>query len=408
MIHDASRLRLAVPCTWFPKLSETFILDAVRLLTAHSSIECSVLPVRTLREDALCPVFMSTGLQAVRHRLIADTEAVPPLLDYVRALIAASPGESPELCARVLHGWRWAFEHNEYDIVHAHFLCPAGAMIAALRSEHRLRCPAILEMHGIDIYRIGPSAPESMATVLKAFDCIICNCTHMARQVASVLGSAQNVMVMNHGIDLSKIRVRKTNYVLSTPPHVLFVGRLVEKKGCDILLRALQRLRSPAAPVQATIVGNGPLEEALKQQASDLGLQERVRFAGAIPNHMVLEMMPTVDAVVLPCLRASSGDLDTVPNVLQEAQAIGVPVVSTTVAGIPEIVRHGESGLLVDPGDEAAIRGALEHVLSMSAEAREAMGTRGREWAVFALDMSRTMHERLVPLYRRLGETSVR
>lgn len=130
------------------------------------------------------------------------------------------------------------------------------------------------------------------------------------------------------------------------------VGRLVEKKGIDTLIDAAALLKSKGHTFQVVIAGSGPLEINLKQQAYELGLdQTEVQFIGALSHDKVADFISTLDVFVLPCKQDSQGDMDGIPVVLMEAMLCNVPVISTQISGIPELVIHNVSGLLTPPGD---------------------------------------------------------
>lgn len=142
---------------------------------------------------------------------------------------------------------------------------------------------------------------------------------------------------------------------------VLAVGRLVEKKGFDVLLKAMagvqEELRAPIA-----VVGDGPLRQELADSASRLGL--RVNFLGAQPHERVRMLMADATVVVVPSRTAASGDAEGLPNVVVEAMASACPVIATRHAGIPEVVSDGTTGLLVPENDVGSLGRALTALLS--------------------------------------------
>jgi colanic acid/amylovoran biosynthesis glycosyltransferase len=176
------------------------------------------------------------------------------------------------------------------------------------------------------------------------------------------------------------------------------VARLIEKKGIRYLLEAMILLRDDHPGLRARIVGTGKDERALRGLAAELGLGEAAEELGRLPNAEVLPIVAASDVMVLPCVEAANGDLDSIPNALMEAQALGVPVVSTWVAGVPEIVRHGITGILVGQRDAAALARAID-LLLCKPRLRRAMGRAGAAWAREALDMRREV-EPLVEAYR--------
>jgi glycosyltransferase involved in cell wall biosynthesis len=140
---------------------------------------------------------------------------------------------------------------------------------------------------------------------------------------------------------------------------VLCVARLIPKKGVDVLIEACAMLPRELGGVRIEIVGEGPLAEELRRLATRRGLRHRVEFLGALPSDGVDAALRRSSLLALPCRVAADGDRDGIPTVLLEAMARGVPVVSTRIAGIPEIVRHGETGLLVPPEDPKALSDAI-------------------------------------------------
>ena len=135
------------------------------------------------------------------------------------------------------------------------------------------------------------------------------------------------------------------------PVRILSVGRFVEKKGFDVLVRALVVLEKMGCPFVCSIVGDGPLSDNIKKQTEQANIGNKIRFLGGLPQQEVKHLFEQSDIFVLPCVQAKSGDLDGIPVVLMEAMAIGVPVVSTTLSGIPELIHHDHNGLLSPPGD---------------------------------------------------------
>lgn len=129
------------------------------------------------------------------------------------------------------------------------------------------------------------------------------------------------------------------------------LGRLVEKKGFDVLLQAVAQLRGLGYAVELSLAGDGPLQPELKALAHRLGLADCVKFEGNLSHDRVGAWMLTLDAFVLACKPDTNGDMDGIPVVLMEAMSQRVPVVSTRLSGIPELVIDGLTGLLAEPGD---------------------------------------------------------
>jgi rhamnosyl/mannosyltransferase len=164
-------------------------------------------------------------------------------------------------------------------------------------------------------------------------------------------------------------RVRDIRAVHPGKPLVLFAGRLVRYKGCDVLLRALQDVNA-----FAVIVGDGPLKPALMQLTNDLGIADRVQFAGEVPPEELLALYHAADVFVLPSVTRA----EAFGFVQVEAMACATPVISTRVkSGVSWVNQHDVTGLVVEPGDVADLRAALVSLLS-DASKRERMGVAGR------------------------------
>jgi colanic acid/amylovoran biosynthesis glycosyltransferase len=211
---------------------------------------------------------------------------------------------------------------------------------------------------------------------------------HAARTVVTVCDYNRDWLLSQHGQGLaSKVVVIPCATEVTGPspaprqrragplPTIVAVGRLVPKKGIDLLLDACARLQSPFLLV---VVGDGPEAPALRARATRLGLDAVVRFAGALGHNQIRAELDAADVFCVPFRVAPDGDRDSMPVVVKEAMAAGLPVVSTAVAGVPEMVIDGETGCLVPPEDPEALAAALDEFL-IDPSQRRIMGRRGRE-----------------------------
>ncbi len=162
----------------------------------------------------------------------------------------------------------------------------------------------------------------------------------------------------------------------STPPLIVAVGRLIAKKGFTDLIRACRLLMEGGKSFRCEIIGEGPLEEELHQQIAQLDLQGCVELPGAKPQHEIRARLAAASAFVLPSVIDPDGGMDNLPTVIMEAMAAGLPVISTMIGGIPEMVIENETGFLVRAGDAVALAGAIEHLLDEIGLARR-LGERG-------------------------------
>ena len=150
----------------------------------------------------------------------------------------------------------------------------------------------------------------------------------------------------------------------SDPPMIVAIGRLIAKKGFANLIRACALLVEHGRPFRCEIFGDGPLESQLRGQVEELGLQEFVQLPGPKPQHELRERLARASVFVLPSVPEAEGGMDNLPTVIMEAMATGLPVVSTRIGGIPEMVIDNETGFLMRPGDPVALADAIEKVIN--------------------------------------------
>jgi glycosyltransferase involved in cell wall biosynthesis len=173
--------------------------------------------------------------------------------------------------------------------------------------------------------------------------------------------SASKIRRLYNGIDLERFVPNGT--ATSGPFILLAVCRLVEKKGLGVLIEACRQLRDRQVAFQGWIVGAGRLQGQLAAQITAHRLDPYVQLLGPHTHREVLARYHAAHLFVLPCVVASDGDRDGLPAAIVEALACGLPVVTTPVTGIPEVVRHGHNGLLVQQGDGGALANAIEAVI---------------------------------------------
>lgn len=198
------------------------------------------------------------------------------------------------------------------------------------------------------------------------------NVRHMARWMREP--GAVLVQVMHSALDLGETVFSRDG---RQPHRLLSVGRLDAIKGFDVLLPALAILRDRGVPFESMVIGEGEERASLEALRQELGLADRVTFVGARPQTEVREAMAESTLMVMPCVVTPEGNADGIPNVLTEAMAAGLPVISTRVSGIPELIDDRVSGRLVDQRDPVALADAIAALLADPA-ARDAYAKAGR------------------------------
>ena len=171
---------------------------------------------------------------------------------------------------------------------------------------------------------------------------------------------ADRVHRLYNGLNLAEFG--RANFS-SDPPLIVAIGRLIAKKGFANLIRACALLVEHGKSFRCEIFGEGPLENQLRGQIDESGLKELVQLPGPKPQHELRERLSGASVFVLPSIADPEGGMDNLPTVIMEAMATGLPVISTNIAGIPEMVVQNETGFLVQPADPIALAKAIEDVI---------------------------------------------
>jgi colanic acid/amylovoran biosynthesis glycosyltransferase len=180
-----------------------------------------------------------------------------------------------------------------------------------------------------------------------------------------------------NGVDLARFHAADFG---SGIPAIVSIGRLIEKKGFADLITACRLLKPRGREFGCEIIGEGPLQAALQSQIAHDDLESCVKLTGAQTQSQIAFRLAQATIFALPCTREEGGGMDNLPTVIMEAMAAGLPVISTPLAGVPEMVETGVNGLLVPEHDPPAIAGAIEYLITNPEQARR-FGDRGREIA---------------------------
>lgn len=361
----------------FPRLSETFVLREMLSLEA--------LGQRILVDSLLA------AEEGPRHpdleRLQAEVRYLPrhprlrdgPVMRAHLGMAVRAPGLWGRLALRARRGTAWrrflqaglvADHARRFGVrhIHAHFLTSAAEV--ARDASMLTHIPVSVTAHAKDIFQADNAS--LVRTRSLGISALVTVSDYNTRYIQGLIGDGVPIFHVPNGV-----KVASTMDDRPAGP-VLCVARLVPKKGVDLLIEATAMLRSRIPDLQVEIIGGGPMEESLKRLGDTLGVLGRVRFLGPRAWDEVEAAFRRCSMVVLPCRVAQDGDRDGMPTVLTEAMARGLPVVCTSVAGIGELVRHRETGLLVAANDPAALADAIE-VLRQDRGLARRLGRAGRE-----------------------------
>jgi glycosyltransferase involved in cell wall biosynthesis len=359
----------------FPQASETFVANEVRELE-RLGLSIRIYSYRRPRET-------------VRHEVVRALRApityLPDplwrhplaLLRAHRALHRREPSRYRSVLRYVLRSflrerdldvWRrftqagylaTLIDRDGVTRLHAHF-AHAATHVAMLTAMF-LDLPFSFSAHARDIYTAKRSLlREKIAAARYVLTCTDANRAYLRELVDA--DQREKVLLAYHGVNVEKFSSAE-NAARAEPPLVLGVGRLVAKKGFPHLLRACRTLLGRGLSFRCVITGEGSERRRLEEQVRSLGLDGVVSLPGARTQEELVEEYRRATLLALPCRVLANGDRDGIPNVLVEAMAIGLPVVSTAISGIPELIESGENGLLVPERDDAALASAIELLL---------------------------------------------
>jgi glycosyltransferase involved in cell wall biosynthesis len=255
----------------------------------------------------------------------------------------------------------WFCRKNKFDVIHVHWPFPHGiwGYVAGLAS----RTPVVLNFHGAELLLVHkyPFVKPFLRHALRHADAVICNSRYTASEVAKYSpNSPTPAAVIPSGPSVApRVRAQKP---LNSVKEILFVGRLIARKGVDVLLRALPLIESEG-PVHLHVVGHGDMAERWQALARELAVERSVTFHGAISKVALEQRYASADVFVLPAIVDERGDTEGLGAVLVEALSFMTPVVASDVGGIADVIRDGETGLLVPEKNPAALAAAISRLL---------------------------------------------
>ena len=372
----------------YPRLSETFILNEI---LAHEAAGLD-LHIFSLREPEPGP--QHEDVQRVR----AQVSCLPIEPVNIRALGQALSGaaevleedentfafrESKKLWSLWQAG-QIARSVRELGIshLHAHFATEATAMarLAALQTGVTYSFTA----HAKDIFHESVDMQRLQRFARDAAGIVTVSDFNVAHLNSVLDADACPIHRIYNGLDLSHFCCDDTPH---EPGRIVAVGRMVEKKGFDDLLRACAIMKSSGQSFHCALIGDGEEREKLEHLHRELNLADCVELTGALPREDVVARVRRASVMAVPCVVGEDGNRDGLPTVLVEAMALGTPCVATPVTGIPEVVRHEQTGLIVPERDPASLASALSRVLSTPALARD-LSARARRLIEDSFDLN--------------------
>lgn len=370
----------------FPKLSETFILNEI-LEMKRQGINVRIYSIDQLKETTVHKEALPLVKDTVYLGKIGKKEKILGLI----YLLLTRP-------LRLFKTLRYVIQKNDQELkwslrtsfflacevkrlgaqhIHAHFALEAAehAMLVGMLTG----VPYSMAPHAIDIYVYQRLLRDKMNHA----EFIATECQYSKDYLAqyNMEYPKERIHVQRLGFNLERFKPGNNVDQKSSgaPLRLVSVSRLVEKKGLIYLIDALAVLRDEGLEYQSLIVGDGPALQNLESSIKAHQLGSRVQLLGAKDSDQIKKILDDADIFILPCIITDSGDRDATPTAIIEAMAVGIPIISTTVAGIPEIVSKN-AGILVPPRDPLALGKAIRAVFNMGDEERRGMGRQGQQF----------------------------
>ena len=390
-----ARLKVGYVVSHFPKTTETFIAREA-LAVSELGPEVSMVSITREADEIVQP-----GVEKLLPSLIAGTDATVPgvVISQLRWL-ARRPSRLIRMWWRGLTAnirsakflsraviicgiapWM-ADRITSRGLQHLHAHWGSHSALLAHQVAALTDLPYTVTLHAHDLHINRYMLGEKLA----AASSVVTISDHNRDLLAELYPDLRSVEVVHCGVDVSAIEPRPAEPV-NDPPRIGVVAGLREFKGHHHLLEAQRILNARGRAIVLDLVGDGPLRSELEAEAGD-----DVVFHGAVSVEQALKIVGECDVAVLPSVVLANGRRDGIPVALIEAMALGVPVVSTRVSGIPELVEHEVTGLLVEQRDPAGLADAIERLLD-DPELRRRMGRAGRRHVEEQFDLSRSAQQ---------------
>lgn len=372
-------MKIAYVLETFPKLSESFILNEIveLLKNGHDIRIFSIyLPVEDIKHEVINEykilerthyfsfnrIFKINLIYLLKYFLIGVVQDLCNLKISINIFMLDL---KIAYFATIMH-------RNRMELIHAHF---ASMGSVSRRLSKMLGIPYTLTAHAFDIY-MDPDE-DKLRKVMENAHCVVTISDYNKNHLQGKIGIMNRIDVIRCGIDIDRFSPRR-KIEIDDGIKLLTVTRLVEKKGLEYLIKAIPIVIKQMPDFDLTIVGSGPLNDHLHQLVHDLKLEEYIQFKGDQSDFQLMHYYENAEMFILPCIIAENGDRDGIPVAIMEAMAMELPVISTTVSGIPELVEDGVSGILVSQKDEKAIANAIIK-LHKDKKLRLEMGENGRK-----------------------------
>lgn len=244
------------------------------------------------------------------------------------------------------------------DVLHAYFGTEAARMLNVIR---KAPCAVVVSFHGVDLSDSLRQA--DFEVMLRHVDLFLARSNSLAQQLRTRGCPADKIRINSTGIPIPQTTAIQPPPT-SGPLRLFQACRYIEKKGLDVSIKAVAKLRALGMDARLDLAGGGPLESTLRELANSLGIAEHVRFLGFLDAETLLSKMAEYHAFLHPSRTTASGDQEGIPNAMLEAMASGLIVFATRHSGIPEVIDHPRNGILIEHSDAEELVTALRRTFA--------------------------------------------
>lgn len=409
------KLRIAFFVYSFPNLSETFILNrATGLIDRGHTVDLYSLagppaPSTTVHPDVNSYKLMERTRHApplpakLSDKVVGALKLLPgALMKNPRLVRTLNPLEfrGVEASFRLLFSATPLLPSHSYDIIHC-FFGPIGSIGMQLREIGITKGKLVVSFLGFDLSGyLRDRGEKAYSELFRKGDLFLPNCNYFKQRLIHLGCPTEKIKVHRCGIDCAAFPYSERRIPKEGRVNIVTVGRLAEKKGLEYAIRAVAAVSHGGSSVLYSIIGDGPLRSELEQLITALRMNNVVKLLGPMHQLEVASQLAAAHIFVAPSITGDDGNQEGIPNVLKEAMAMGLPVISTWHSGIPELVEDGVSGYLVPERNIAALADRINH-LANNPQLWRSMGIAGRTRVENMYDIN-AINDQLVGMYRSL------
>jgi colanic acid/amylovoran biosynthesis glycosyltransferase len=411
-------MKIAHFTNYFPSLSQTFILNQITGLIDRGH-DVFVYAEQSENSDVLHTDIKTYNLLA-KTVYFGDRETKYPdnffliyikgLFVFIRLLI-----RKPGVALRTLNLFKYGrralslkilytaaaftkIDFPVFDVIHAHF-GSRGNLVVLLRDLGVISGKIVTTFYGHDVTRAPKRGMSDIYHELfSKGDLILVLSNFMKNQLIELGCPPEKIKIHHLGIDTNRFTVKTQYSQNGFSVNLITIGRLVEKKGIEYAIRAVSEISKTLHGVHYRIIGDGPLRDKLENTIRECNVGNFIELLGPKSQDEVIHILSQADIFIAPSVTAMDGDTEGTPTVLMEAQALGLPVISTLHSGIPEVVEDGESGILVPERDVRLLADQIEKMIK-NKKGWAIMGRKGRTKVESEFNIN-LQNDKLVEMYR--------